>query len=245
MGEVVMILALESATELAGVALADETGVLATATVSRGRHHAESIAPAIEFVCRRVGVGLSGLDAVGVDVGPGLFTGLRVGVGTAKALAFALDRPLVTVGSLEVLAQAVATSGVAPGTVVVPVVDARRGEVFVGRLAVTADGMAWEEPESRRTPEALAAELSGRRGPVLLVGNGARRYRAILDVVPGVVIAGEAFDLPSPTVLATLVLSKAAAGETSAETAVLPHYLRDADTRINWETRARRAGAGT
>ncbi len=57
-----------------------------------GRHHAESIAPAIDFVCRRAGVSLSALDAVGVDVGPGLFTGLRVGVGTAQALAFALGQ---------------------------------------------------------------------------------------------------------------------------------------------------------
>lgn len=240
-----MILAVESATELAGVALADETGVLATATVSRGRRHAESIAPAIEFVCRRAGVGLSKLDAVGVDVGPGLFTGLRVGVGTAKALAFALDRPLVAVGSLEVLAQAVATSGVAPGTLVVPVVDARRGEVFVGRLRATAAGVSWEERETRRTPDALAAELSGRREAFVLAGNGARRYRAILDVVPGAVMAGETLDFPSPAVLAALVLSKAAAGETSDETAVLPLYLRDAETRINWETRSRRAGVGT
>ncbi len=177
-----MVLAVESATELAGVALADEAGVLATATVSRGRHHAESIAPAIEFVCRRAGVALSALDAVGVDVGPGLFTGLRVGVGTAKALAFALDRPLVTVGSLEVLAHAVATAGVAPGTLVVPVVDARRGEVFVGRLRATAGGVAWEEGETRRTPEALAAELSegravraGRQRGASVPGDTGRR----------------------------------------------------------------------
>jgi tRNA threonylcarbamoyladenosine biosynthesis protein TsaB len=190
-------------------------------------------------------VGLSALDAVGVDVGPGLFTGLRVGVGTAKALAFALDRPLVTVGSLEVLAHAVAMSGVAPGTIVVPVVDARRGEVFVGALRATAGGVSWEQGETRRTPDALATELSARREPLVLAGNGARRYRAILEVVPGAVMAGETLDFPSPAVLATLVLAKAAAGETTDETAVLPLYLRDAETRIKWETRSGRAGVGT
>ena len=184
-----MVLAVESATELAGVALADEAGVLATATVSRGRRHAESIAPAIDFVCRRAGVGLSSLDAVGVDVGPGLFTGLRVGVGTAKALAFALERPLVAVGSLDVLAHAVGASGVAPGTLVVPVVDARRGEVFVARLRTTADGLAWEQADVRRTPEALAAELGGpgrarrdggERGAPLPGDTGRRARRDVL-----------------------------------------------------------------
>jgi tRNA threonylcarbamoyladenosine biosynthesis protein TsaB len=238
-----MVLAVESATELAGVALADEAGVLACATVSRGRRHAESIAPAIDFVCRRAGVALSELDAVGVDVGPGLFTGLRVGVGTAKALSFALDKPLVTVGSLEVLAHAVAASGVAPGTLVVPVVDARRGEVFVARARSTPAGLTWEQDEGRRTPDALAAELGELDEPVVVAGNGARRYQALLGAVPGVVVAGASLDFPAPAVLGALVVTAASAGRTADDTAVLPHYLRDADTRINWETRARRTTA--
>ncbi len=237
-----MVLVVESATDLAGVALADEQGVLGTVTVSRGRHHAESIAPAIEFVCRRAAVRLSELDAVGVDVGPGLFTGLRVGVGTAKALAFALERPLVGVGSLEILAQAVATSGIAPGTLVVPVVDAKRGEVFVARLRSTVDGVSWEQQEQRRTPEMLVEELGALGEPMVLVGNGARRYREILGAVPGAVGVGESLDFPPPGVLAAIVVSRAAAGQVTATDAVLPHYLRDAETRINWATRARRAG---
>jgi tRNA threonylcarbamoyladenosine biosynthesis protein TsaB len=246
-----MILAVESATELAGVALADEEGVLATVTVARGRHHAESIAPAIEFVCRRVGIPLSQVDAIGVDVGPGLFTGLRVGVGTAKALSFALDRPIVAVGSLEVLAHAVIGAGVAPGTLVVPVVDARRSEVFVARLRTgsnldtgsgTDDGVSWEQHEQRRTPEALALELGELEEPMVLVGNGARRYGDILSTVAGATFSGEAFDFPLPAVLATLALSRFSAGETNDIDAVLPHYLRDAETRINWQTRAPRAG---
>jgi tRNA threonylcarbamoyladenosine biosynthesis protein TsaB len=237
-----MVLAIETATELAGVALADDDGVLATVTVSRGRRHAESIAPAIEFVCRRAEVALSALDAVGVDVGPGLFTGLRVGVGTAKALAFALERPLVGVGSLEVLAHAVAMAGTPVGMLVVPVVDARRGEVFTGRLRRSAEGVVWEQHEQRRAPEVLAEELRGLDEPMVLVGNGARRYHEILATVPGARCAGEALDFPPPGVLAALVRTRAAAGETSDAGAVLPHYLRDAETRINWEKRAPRAG---
>ena len=239
-----MVLAVESATELAGVALADEDGVLACATVSRGRRHAESIAPAIDFVCRRAGVALAELDAVAVDVGPGLFTGLRVGVGTAKALAFALDLPLVALSSLEVLAHAAAAAGLAPGTLVVPVVDARRGEVFVARCRVTPAGLAWEQDEGRRTPDALAAELAGLGGPVVVAGNGARRYRDVLGAVPGVVVAGPSLDFPDPAVLGALVVAAAGAGRTTDDSAVLPHYLRDAETRINWETRAPRPAAG-
>jgi len=253
-----MVLAIESATELAGVALADEDGVLGTATASRGRHHAESIAPAIDFVCRRAGVALAEVELVAVDVGPGLFTGLRVGVGSAQALAFALHKPLVGVGSLEVLAHAVTTSGAKPGMLVVPVVDARRGEVFVARARTTAGGAGaagagsvgsaataatWEQTEVRRTPETLADELAVLDEPFVLVGNGARRYRSVLGAVPGAIMAGDTLDFPPPGVLAALALSRAAAGPAPDAGAVLPHYLRDAETRINWQTRARRAGA--
>jgi tRNA threonylcarbamoyladenosine biosynthesis protein TsaB len=239
-----MVLAVESATELAGVALADEAGVLATATVSRGRHHAESMAPAIEFVCGRTGVRLADVDAVAVDVGPGLFTGLRVGVGTAKALVFALHVPLVGVPSLEILAHAVATSGVPDGTLVIPVVDARRGEVFAGRLRAGQGAVSWEGDAVRRSPEALAGELARLGEPLVVAGNGARRYRSVFEAVPGAVMAGEALDFPPPGVLATLAVARVSAGLVDDGAGVLPHYLRDAETRIKWETRARPAGAG-
>ncbi len=105
-----LVLAIESATDAAGVALADDVGTLAEATLGRGRRHAETIAPSIKSCCETAGVTLAEVDAVVVDVGPGLFTGLRVGVGTAKALAYALGARIVAVSSLEVLAQAASSS---------------------------------------------------------------------------------------------------------------------------------------
>jgi tRNA threonylcarbamoyladenosine biosynthesis protein TsaB len=238
----VIVLAIESATELAGVALADGSGVLATATVAGGRRHAESIVPAIDFVCRSAGVALGDVGAVVVDVGPGLFTGLRVGVGTAKALAFALGVPLVGVGSLEVLAHGAAATAPS-GALLVAVVDARRAEVFVARFRAT-DGAARRVGEDeRRTPDALADELAALGEPFTLVGNGARRYAAVLGVVPGAIVAGESLDHPAPHALAVLGRDRAASGASDDGTDVLPRYLRDADTRINWERRAGRADA--
>src|ERR1700681_4350681 len=202
------------------------------------------MAPAIQFVCRRVGVSLSALDAVAVDVGPGLFTGLRVGVATAQALAFALGRPLVGIGSLEILAQAGGASGALPGTLVVPVIDARRGEVFAARLRTTATGVSWEGDEVRRSPEALADELAALGEPFVLAGDGGRWYPSPLGALPGAIVAGRPLDFPPPGVLAVLALPRVAAGEGRDLGTVLPRYLRDADTRINWETRTRRAVVG-
>jgi len=235
-----IVLAVESATDLAGVALADDAGVLAQASSSRGRRHAESIAPAVEFVCRRAALALSDVDAVAVDVGPGLFTGLRVGVATAKALAFALEVPVVTATSLEVIAYAVAAGGIGPGRLVVPVVDARRGEVFWGRFRVGPDGAEPVGELVRQEPEDLVRALAAAGEPIVVAGDGARRYRALLEPLPGVTVAGASFDQPPVAVLAALGVTRATAGVVHDAAAVLPTYLRDADTRIKWERRARR-----
>jgi tRNA threonylcarbamoyladenosine biosynthesis protein TsaB len=234
----VIVLGIESATELAGVALADDDGVIAVSALSLGRRHAESIAPAIESVCRQSARALAQVDVIAVDVGPGLFTGLRVGVATAKALAYALALPVVTASSLEVLAQAVAPD--APRTLVVPVVDARRAEVFTARLRRRAGVLAWESAPTRRTPARLAEDLAALGEPFVLVGNGARRYRAELATVPGASLVDEHGDFPQPGVLAALAVSRGRAGDTVDGAVVVPHYLRDADTRINWERRAAR-----
>ena len=247
-----IVLAVESATDVAGVALADEGGVLAEVKSAPGRRHAESIAPALAAVCHQAEVALSAVNAVVVDVGPGLFTGLRVGVATAKALAFALDVPVAPVTSLEVLAHAAAAQLAEEGEsenerIVVPVVDARRGEVFAGRFRTRSAGAEPVGEPARRTPEDLAHRLGADRttveAPVVLVGNGARRYEELLRGVPGVTFGRRALAHPPVGVLATLGLQRAELGEVVDAASVLPVYLRDADTRIKWERRARPAPA--
>jgi tRNA threonylcarbamoyladenosine biosynthesis protein TsaB len=161
----VLVLAVESATDTAGVALADEKGALGSIVVARGRRHTETISPAVETLCRRVGVTLSDLDAVGVDVGPGLFTGLRVGVGTVKALAFALDVPVVTATSLEILAHAVAGSGCSDGRLIVPVVDARRGEVFSTRFRAHPGPAGRRAVVARPVPGTVAGDSPTQDSP--------------------------------------------------------------------------------
>lgn len=235
-----LVLAIETATDLAGVALADDTGVLAASADRRGRRHGETVAPFISDVLTRAGVAPAQLDALCVDVGPGLFTGLRVGLSTAKVMGIALSIPVVTMTSLEALALGAArcrTPG-APGLRrVASVVDARRGEVFFQLFA--ADGASVEEagPEMRLEPEKLAAELSRLEGPVLCVGDGALRHRVMIEELDGVSVGGDDLAHPDPAVLASVGVERALAGEGLPALEVRAHYLRDADVRINWEQR--------
>lgn len=246
------VVAIESATDVAGVALADEGGLLASVVVGRGRRHAETVAPAVEAVCRAGGLALADVAAIAVDVGPGLFTGLRVGIATAQGLGFALGVPLVPVSSLDVLAAA-ALALPGPPRPLAAVVDARRGELFWAWYALGPSGpppASGPAPaggvvpsctaEARVAPPELLADEVARAaaaGPTpLLLGDGARRSLDVL-VAAGAEVAGPPFDAPPVAVLAAIGVARALVGDTVAPGSVTARYLRDADARINWERR--------
>ncbi|MSY13497.1 MAG: tRNA (adenosine(37)-N6)-threonylcarbamoyltransferase complex dimerization subunit type 1 TsaB, partial [Actinobacteria bacterium] len=90
-----LILGIETATEQVSVAIGGHEGVLGLFEVTRGRRHAETLVPAIEFLCRQADIEIAEFGAIAVDVGPGLFTGMRVGIATGKAMAQALRIPMI------------------------------------------------------------------------------------------------------------------------------------------------------
>lgn len=231
-----MLLGIETAAQLVGVALADDDGPRAGVWIRGRRRHAEALAPAIAHVLDQAGVALPEIDVVAVDVGPGLFTGLRVGVATAQGLAQGLGIGVLAVTSVDVLARSAYDAGW-PGRVAA-VVDGRRGEVF---CAVYAGPTAETAPPARYTPGDLAAALGGgsfgdpgSAGGVLAVGDGARRYADELGAA-GVRIA--AVDDPSPRALVAVAAGRLARGATPSPGPVQPVYLREADARINWVQR--------
>jgi tRNA threonylcarbamoyladenosine biosynthesis protein TsaB len=158
-----------------------------------------------------------------VDTGPGLFTGLRVGVATAKALGAALDIPVVACSSLDVLAHPHRHLGRG----VASVVDARRGEVFWALYQPVPGALVAATGPAVADPAALAAELSSMEPAPLVTGDGARRYLSDLGPAP------EEYDHPSAAALVEMAASRPAV---SAEK-ITPTYLRGADVRIGWEQR--------
>ena len=132
-----LVLGIESASDQCGCALAAEEGIIAEARLALPRRHAEALAPQMRFVCEQAGVALADIEVVAVDHGPGLYTGLRAGLATAKATAAALGIGVVPVGSLEALAYGAAAAA-QPGETVLSVLDARRGEVFWAWYRITA-----------------------------------------------------------------------------------------------------------
>ncbi|MCL5886566.1 MAG: tRNA (adenosine(37)-N6)-threonylcarbamoyltransferase complex dimerization subunit type 1 TsaB [Actinobacteria bacterium] len=102
-----IVLGIETSADSSSISLVDENGLLAEMVVGYSRRHIETVTPGIEALLRVVNIDISSIDGIAVDVGPGLFTGLRVGVATAKSLCYALGIKAVALGSLEVLAEGV------------------------------------------------------------------------------------------------------------------------------------------
>lgn len=228
-----LILGIDTATPQVSVAVGGHEGVLACTQSVRGRQHAEVLTPAIEFTCRQARVELSEISVVAVDLGPGLYTGLRVGVAAAKAMAHALRVPMIGVSSLDLLAFPVRFS---PRRIAA-VIDARRGELFTAFYRQVPGGIQRLSDLHVGTPDDVASELLASGEDCLLVGDGGLRYREVFEGLTKVEIVDEGLAHPSASSLVQLAHAQALREEFVKPWDLQPVYLRRPDAEINWTTR--------
>lgn len=230
-----LILGVETSTAQVSVAVGGHEGVIGLFEVARGRRHAEILAPAIEFVLRQADIGLDELGVIAVDTGPGLFTGMRVGLASAKALAQALRIPMIGISSLDLLAFPQRHTE----RVVVPVIDARKGEVFWAMYRQVPGGLQQVAAPTVGPVDELVADLLARSQEVLCVGDGAHRYRD--EILEGYhcEIGEELY--PSAAPLVKLAHARALREDWVSPREITATYLRAPDAQINWSIRERRA----
>ena len=210
-----IVLALDTCLGACSAAIVDGGRVIGGVSEPMTRGHQERLAPMARDLMAGAGVAFGDLDRIGVTVGPGSFTGLRVGLAFAKGLALALDRPCVGVGTLEALAASAPARGPARGYIAA-VIDAGRGQVY---LQIFEAGAAVTAPDvlPLETAAARLAELHG--GEMTLVGPGA----ALLG---GIIADAHRVDLatPLPEAIARLALAAPLAPPR-------PLYLRAPDAK--------------
>ena len=171
------IILIETSTALCSVALAEDGVCTHYKASPEPRAHAAMTAPFVKDILDEAGLKVSDCDAVCVSKGPGSYTGLRVGSSTAKGLCFGAGIPLIAIGTLDVLA-AQAMASPAPGiTAIIPMIDARRMEVYTAVFSPEGKQLT-PTVSSIVTPESFAEELAA--GPILFVGDGAPKCRPVL-----------------------------------------------------------------
>jgi tRNA threonylcarbamoyladenosine biosynthesis protein TsaB len=235
----VHLLAIDTSTRRVGVALGSQLGVLASielgGPVSDGPpQHAEQLAPAIEHLVRVADLPLRQLSAIAVGIGPGMFTGLRVGVTTAKVIAQALRIPVIPIPSLDLVAYPLRYT---TGRVVIPALDARRDELYYARYRPVPGGLQRESEYELARPRDLIGDIDAAGESVIVAGDGVLRFREHFEVHDLCEVAGQGFAAPSLSALVELASSRFEREDFAAAADVIPMYLRRSDAEIAHDRR--------
>lgn len=181
-----VIVNIETSTDVCSAALTAEGQILAHYEDFGGRNHAALISGYVKACLDFAAEHEIRPEAVAVSMGPGSYTGLRIGMSEAKGLAYALDIPLIGVNTLELMATRVmfSTLDIDPATIFVPMIDARRMEVYTAAYDFSLAPLLEPQPLILDAGSYAALRATGR--PLLLFGNGSDKARPLLEGLPGV-----------------------------------------------------------
>ena len=174
-----MILQIETATTSCSVALAHNGDILGFKEINARNVHAEVITVYIDELIKKADLQYGDLDAIAVSRGPGSYTGLRIGVSTAKGLCFALDKPLIAVDTLAAMARGVASGQkINENTLLCPMIDARRMEVYTAIF--DTNGNVIKPTAAEIIDEQSFSDILSRQKRILFFGDGADKCREAL-----------------------------------------------------------------
>ncbi len=229
-----LVLGIETSGTHGGVAILDEGHVLCETILNVEVTHSERLLPTIDRALGEARISLEALGGIAVSIGPGSFTGLRIGLSTAKGLAYATGIPLVGVPTLEAMAWTLP----AARWQICPVLDARKQEVYAALFRHELEGLRRLTDDTALAPEALCRLI---RNPTLFLGNGVDTYGALFRerlgdrmLLPPVASRGA-----RPTCVAELGRMRLLRGERDAPESLVPRYLRPSEAELR-----RRAVAG-
>jgi tRNA threonylcarbamoyladenosine biosynthesis protein TsaB len=223
------LLALDTATRSCSVAVTHDGSLSAELTIVKSQTHSKHLMELIHSVLQIADFRLADLDGLAVTIGPGSFTGLRIGISTIKGLACALARPVVGVSTLEALAwQCGQTS-----YLICPLLDARKGEVYGATYRFNKGQLIQKTGPRAMIPEAVVEDI---KSPCVFIGTGARLYRRDILAATGelahFVPAGQ--NMIRASSVAFLSMPKFEANDTDEVAGLVPHYIRKSDAELNF-----------
>ena len=221
------ILAVDTATRSCSAAVTDRGMLLAELTVVNGRTHSRHLMSIIDSVIEMAELEIEQLDGFAATIGPGSFTGLRIGISTIKGLAYALQKPVVGISSLDALAWQCNQTPL----LICALIDARKKEVYSCRYRFINQEMIKEASEQVASP---ADSVQGIQEPCVFVGNGAMLYRElIIDELRDLAIfADNSRNFIRASTIAELGLSKIEQEPAADAKILVPQYIRKSDAEL-------------
>jgi tRNA threonylcarbamoyladenosine biosynthesis protein TsaB len=223
------LLAVETSTMLGGIAIMDDDKLVAESRLNVRVTHSERIMKEIDHALQGAAIDIAGIDVFGISIGPGSFTGLRVGLSTVKGLVYATGKELVTVSTLEAMAWNVPFSR----HQVCTMLDARRKEIYVAIFRWSDSGFERIVDERTLSIEALLGMIDKE---TIFIGEGALLYRdAITQALADKALFGAPQHMvPSPANTALLCMKKAVKGEYTDALKAVPSYHRRSEAEIKF-----------
>jgi tRNA threonylcarbamoyladenosine biosynthesis protein TsaB len=231
------ILAIDTSTLSGSVALCDGEVPVAEEQLGSGITHSESLMRAIEDLLGASGWQKNEIEGIAVAIGPGSFTGLRIGLATAKGMALALARPIAGASSLLTMAY----NGLLSGKTVVPVIDARRGEVYGAAYRFEKGSPRCLMEETVCDPALFCGRVKSLEGELFLTGDGAVTYEDVFkkELKGRAIIRAEEMKFPHAANLARITLDRLKRGGDDIKTLV-PNYLRHSDAEIGFKGKGKK-----
>ncbi len=226
------ILGIETSTKTGSVAIVSEDGVIAQYSLNIEVTHSERLMSTIERVLKDTGLAVSDIGGFAIAIGPGSFTGLRIGLSTVKGLALATGNPVAAVPTLLALAWNLPFSGYP----VCPLLDARKNEVYAALYRFEGKALVQVLPEAAIPLSSLSQQVDAM---TVFTGEGSRIYRTEIQRILGnrAVFAPHSAILPSGATVAEIGLDMIKSGKLAEPDSLTPLYIRRPEAEVAWEKR--------
>jgi tRNA threonylcarbamoyladenosine biosynthesis protein TsaB len=214
------ILGVDTSTPMASVGLIDGEHVVAEHTLNIVKTHSSRLMPAIDQILKQGDLTVHDLDACAVGIGPGSFTGIRIGVGTIKSLCYAIKKPIIGISTLEAIAYNLRyTDGL-----ICPILDARKDEVY-GAIFHGGGNLSRKSADLCVSIDALLDRIDA---PAISVGDGLQRYATTVQARFGedVILADATFNVPRGISIARIGWARLLKGQSNDYFSLKPNYVR-------------------
>ncbi len=225
------VLAIETATVAGSAAILDSRkGLIGELKVDVSIAYAERLTASIDLILKASCLSINDMDAFAVSIGPGSFTGLRIGLSTIKGLSYATGKPVVPVPTLDAFASTIPFCHYQ----ICPMLDARRNEVYAGRYRWDGNTCVKIMPETAISPVELIKSI---KEPTVFTGNGAVKYKNIIQdtLRENALFAPASRMTPSASSIAEAALEIIKKGELTDPAGLTPFYARKSEAEINWK----------
>jgi len=225
------ILALETATIAGSVAICDDTsGLIGEVRINVKIAHAERLMPSIKWLMESSQVTIEEIDAFAISIGPGSFTGLRIGLSTVKGFAFATNKPVVSVPTLDAFARTVPFSAYQ----ICPLFDARKDEVFAALYRWDENNIIKIMPERAVSPGDFLKEITDK---TVFIGDGIIRYGDMIMDICGdkAIFPPPSIMSPSAATVGEIAFEKIKKGDLADPVSLTPFYIRKSEAELNWK----------